>query len=208
MPCPRKSLLAALLAGFLFAGAGPARAGGALCLGELRDTIIDGSLLVPDGAACTLRHATVRGNLLADRNSVLHVADDVAILGNVAVDRCASVSFQPSSPTAAIMIDGNVEIEGCRETSGKLFSAGEVDIAGNFVCRDNAAPCFAVSLSIFGNAHVLRNSGGMSHVEGNTIGGDLECRGNAGITDYGQPNRVGGKKLGDCARLSDWPRID
>ncbi|HEV2300526.1 MAG TPA: hypothetical protein VGR91_03050 [Stellaceae bacterium] len=202
------ALRAALLAGLLLAPAVPARAAGALCRGELRDAIIDGGLLVPDGARCVLRHVTVRGNLLAGRGSVLRIADDVAILGNLAADRCAYVSFEPASPTAGITIGGNVEIEHCRESSGKLYAAGEIEIAGNFVCHDNSASCFVVSLTILGNALVLRNSGGLSYVEGNTIGGDLECRGNAGVIDYGQPNRVGGKKLGECAALSDWPRIN
>jgi hypothetical protein len=202
-----QALRAAFVASLLVAAAAAARAEGAICRGALRDAFIDGGLIVPDGAACTLRHVTVRGNLLAGRGSVLRIADDVAILGNVAVDRCAYVSFEPS-PTAGITIGGNVDIEHCREASGKLFAAGEVDIAGSFVCHDNAAPCLAVSLTILGNALVLRNSGGLSYVEGNTIGGNLECLGNAGVSDYGQPNRVAGKKLGKCAALSEWPRIN
>ncbi|HVH75734.1 MAG TPA: hypothetical protein VM755_12545 [Stellaceae bacterium] len=203
-----KALLAVVPAALLLAAAAPASAEAALCRGELVDAIIDGSLIVPAGAACTLRHVTVRRDLFAGRGSILRIADDVLVVGNLAGDRCAYLSFEPASAVTSVAIGGNVEIERCREASGKLFAAGEVEVAGNFLCHDNFAPCFAVNLSIRGNVLILSNSGGMSYIEGNTIGGDLDCRGNGGVSDYGQPNAVGGKKLGECARLSNRRPVD
>jgi hypothetical protein len=96
---------------------------------------------------------------------------------------------------------GRVEIEHCREASGKLFAAGKVRIDGNFNCHDNTAPCFAVVLRIYGNALVNRNSGGLSYIEDSTIIGGLDCAGNAGVSNYGEPNTVAGKKMGQCAGL-------
>lgn len=203
-----KALLALVSASILVAPAAAAHAKVMLCRGELVDAIIEGSLAVPAGASCTLRHVTVRGDLSAGRGSVLRIADDVLVVGNLAGDRCAYLSFEPASAVTSVAISGNVEIERCREASGKLFAAGEVEVAGNFLCHDNFAPCFAVSMAIRGNALILSNSGGMSYIEGNTIGGNLECRGNRGVTDYGQPNTVGGKNLGECGLLSHRQPID
>ena len=204
----KTALRATLAAALLLTTAAAASAEGALCRGELSDIIVEGGLLVPEGASCRLRHVTIRGNLIARPGSALRIGDDVAILGNLAIEGCAFASLQPSRPEGAITIGGDAEIAHCREASGKLFTAGDVSIAGNFVCRDNAAPCFAVSLTVLGNVLVLSNSGGVSYVESDTIAGNLECRGNAGVGDYGQANRVAGRKLGQCAGLSDWPPID
>jgi hypothetical protein len=41
----------------------------------------------------------------------------------------------------------------------------------------------------------------MSYIEGNTIVGNLECEGNTGVSNYGDPNKVAGKKVGQCAGL-------
>jgi hypothetical protein len=196
-PPPAKAKLPVLPA------APTARAGGTQCVGNLANVSVIGDLVVPDGASCALRDVTVRGDLLVGRGGALEMLGEVAVLGGVEIDQCAYASFDPLMPAGRILIAGSVEIEHCKQSSGKLFTAGRVVIAGNFACHDNAAPCFAVSLTIGGDMLIDRNSGSVSYIEGNLIGGNLECVNNAGVTDYGAPNTVREEKLGECAGLSD-----
>ena len=187
----------------LFATVAAARAEERSCVGDLGNVLVNGNLVVPNGASCALHDLLVTGDVVVGRAARLRVYDGVTIRGNLRVDRCDFVSFEPSGATDAIAVGGNVEIAHCSETSGKLFTPGRVTIIGNFACHDNPAPCFGVSLTIGGDAQVSHNQGGISYVEGNTIGGNLLCDGNTGIADYGSPNIVAGKKLGQCAGLSD-----
>jgi hypothetical protein len=185
----------------LLATTSTVRAESTRCVGALGNQIVPGDLVVPDGASCALGDATVRGNVLVGPHAGLRVLGNVRILGDVWIDRCDYASFEPSAAGASILVEGNVEIEHCEGSIGKLYAAGTVRISGNFTCRDNTAPCFAVALSIYGNALVSRNSGGISFIEGSRIIGKLECAGNLGVSNYGDPNRVAGKKLGQCAGL-------
>lgn len=187
--------------GTLFADAPAARPAEIRCVGELSNVSVIGDVVVPEGASCGLKDATVRGDVLVRPGGALQMLGGVAVLGNVEIDQCVYASFDPPEPAGRISIGGNVEIERCMQTSGKLFTAGRVAIAGSFSCRDNAAPCFAVSLTVGGNMVISRNSGGISYIEGNTIGGNLECLDNPGVTDYGDPNTVGGELSGGCAGL-------
>lgn len=186
----------------LLASGSAARAGEVRCVGMLGNMSVNGDVVVPQGANCALRRLTVSGDVRAGQGSVLRILGGVAILGNLEIDQCAYASLDPSAPADPISIAGSVEIEHCTEASGKLFSPGRVAVAGNFSCRDNAAPCFAVAIVVGGDMLIDRNSG-MSYVEGNTIGGNLECIDNWGVTDYGNPNTVGDEKREQCTRLSN-----
>lgn len=181
--------------------ASAARADETSCGGELSGAVATGNLIVAPGADCTLRDVAVRGDVVVGAGAVLRVLGGVAIIGSLRADHCALVHLEPSLPAAWIAVAGNVDIQRCTETSGKLFTAGRVVIGGNFACHDNEAPCFAVSLTIGGDAEIRRNRG-LSYIESSTIGGSLRCLGNAGVTDYGLPNTVGQEKLGQCAGLS------
>ena len=173
------------------------------CVGVLAGRDVQGNLVVPDGALCTLRDTVVKGDVLVGPDAGLRVSDGVALLGNLRTDRCDYVSLEPLAPAARIVVAGNIDIEECRESSGKLFSGGRVIVGGNFVCRENAAPCYAVSLTVGGDLRVAHNSGGPSFIEGSTVAGNLECTGNSGVSDYGLPNTVAGERLGECAGLSN-----
>lgn len=187
----------------LHASAPAARAAERPCVGTLSNTSVNGDVVVPAGATCRLKDVAVGGTVRVHSNAALQILGGAAIRGSVEAYECAYVVLDPQAPGDRIAVAGNIEIEHCTEASGKLFSAGRVAIAGNFSCRNNAAPCFAVSLTVGGDMVIERNSGGMSYIEGNTIGGSLECAGNWGLTDYGDPNTVGGKRRDGCAGLSD-----
>jgi hypothetical protein len=198
----RSALAMPAIFGILLATLGVARADTIRCRGEFGGRTISGNLVVPDGAVRTLRDSVVTGDVLVGHEAALRLLDGVAVRGNLRIDHCDYTSFEPLTPAAPIAIAGNVEIEHCAEASGKVSSAGRVTIGGNFVCHDNSAPCYAVSLTIGGDARIDRNSGGPSFIESNIIAGDLRCAGNSGVTDYGSPNIVAGKKLDECAGLS------
>jgi hypothetical protein len=185
----------------LLATTSTVRAENTRCVSALGNQIVLGDLVVPDGASCALRDATVRGSVLVGPHAGLRVLGNVRILGDVRIDRCDYASFEPPAAAGPIFVEGNVEIEHCEGSTGKLYTAGTVRISGNFTCHDNTAPCFAVALSIYGDALVSGNSGGISFIEGSRIIGKLECAGNLGVSNYGDPNRVAGKKLGQCAGL-------
>jgi hypothetical protein len=123
----------------------------------------------------------------------------VTISGNLKADQCASVRVVPVPEPSAVSIGGNVAIRSCTGLSGYDVGKGSLTIGGNFLCQTNSAPCFAQRGSIGGNANVSHNSGGASIVAGSEIGGNLLCSGNTAVIDASAPNKVAGKKLGQCA---------
>jgi hypothetical protein len=178
-----------------------ARADNTPCTGSLQG-VINGNVVVPDGATCQLNNATVTGNVFVSTGASLAmgVFGSVMISGNLQADHCASVGV--ISFTTSLSIGGNVTIRSCTEMSGydvSSGSSGSVTIGGNFLCQTNSAPCFAQRGSIGGNTIVSGNFGGTSIVAGNEIGGNLLCLRNTAVIDSSAPNTVFGKKLGQCA---------
>jgi hypothetical protein len=95
---------------------------------------------------------------------------------------------------APVKVDGNVDTQNCRDlTDGKSVTLFNAQIAGNFDCSNNSGGCEIVGISsVKGNVLISNNGGSFltSLVEGVTIGGNLQCFGNASIT-VGS-NNVGG----------------
>jgi hypothetical protein len=169
------------------------------CTGLLQG-VINGNVVVPDGATCLLDSTTVSGNVLVGKGASLSVGvfGSVTISGNLKADQCASVSITPVPGPYAVSIGGNVAIRSCTGMSGFDVGQGSLTIGGNFLCQFNSAPCFAQRGSIGGNANVSRNSGGTSIVAGNQIDGNLLCSGNTAVINASAPNTVAGKRLGQC----------
>jgi hypothetical protein len=188
--------------GIMVAALPAARADNTPCTGSLQG-VINGNVVVPDGATCQLNNATVTGNVFVSTGASLAmgVLGSVMISGNLQADHCASVGVI-SFTTSLLSIGGNVAIRSCTEMSGydvSSGSSGSVTIGGNFLCQTNSAPCFAQRGSIGGNTIVSGNFGGTSIVAGNEIGGNLLCLRNTAVIDSSAPNTVFGKKLGQCA---------
>jgi hypothetical protein len=184
----------------IFVAMPPARADNRSCTGPLSG-VINGNVVVPNGATCELNSATVNGNVLVGAGASLSVGvfGSVTISGNLTADHCASVSVVPVPAPNAVSIGGNFAIRSCTGMSGYDVGEGSLTIGGNFLCQNNSAPCFAQRGSIDGNANVSHNSGGTSIVAGNKIDGNLLCFGNTAVVDASAPNTVAGKKLGQCA---------
>jgi len=186
---------------------------------------INGDLIVPAGAGCTLRSVTVLGNVrVAKRATLLVEADSkpVTIGGNIVTNQCNAVLL--ATIDGSISVEGNVTIQKCRGESG--YVGPSVTIGGNFVCSDNASLCrayggvvqgnlivhnnnsaqapFVTSNTVSGNVDFSGNSGnfGTPEVAANTIGGNLLCFKNSTPPVAGfAPNTVAGNKLGQCAGL-------
>ena len=101
----------------------PALVGGALavqaadttCSGTLTGAI-DGSVVVPDGASCTLSDATVAGNVHVLQNASLTVdatQQPTTIDGYVHADHCAFALLE-----GGVTVTGNVRIRQCAQQSG------------------------------------------------------------------------------------------
>ena len=167
-----------------------------LCTSGLFNVVIDGNLVVPDGANCTfVAEVTVTGNVLVGSGATFLVQGGPAtISGNVLADHCAVVEIV--SLNHPVSVGGNIEIQHCTSQIN-IFT---VRITGNLHVHNNSTAPTILHDSVGGNANVSNNTG-VSEVAGTTIGGNLQCVGNDSIDNEGNPNSVAGTELGQCAGL-------
>jgi hypothetical protein len=175
----------------VLAGASTVHAADANCTGALTGKI-DGNVVVPNGASCTLSDITVTGNVQVSQNASLTVdatQQPATIGGNVQATNCAFALLE-----GGVTVDGNVQIHQCAQQSG--FVGPGVKIGGNFEC--NAGACEADLGDVQGNLHVQNN--GASDISLVSVGGNLQCEGNTPppMHAFG-PDFVGGNLLGQCA---------
>jgi hypothetical protein len=106
---------------------------------------INGNLIVPVSATCTLENVTVTGNVTVGRGASLLVetgtGQAVTIGGNLQATQCQRVFLITTGSTGVISVGGNVRIENCMEGGG--YVGPNVTISGNFRCNDNFGLCFA-----------------------------------------------------------------
>jgi hypothetical protein len=201
----------ALLAfGIMVAAVPPARAAETTCPpNPAAGSTVDGNLVVPSGATCTLAGVTVTGNLRVQTNAEVvlqaaltqvstiegnvHVGTGGSLLaanstidGNIDADQCFTVSIE------TVTVDGNVHIQNC--TGGGSVAYIESQIDGNFACNNNPDGCVADGGNVKGNVQIKDN--GVADVRDNSIGGNLQCQGNTTIVASG--NTVGGNEQGQC----------
>jgi hypothetical protein len=226
-----KSFTAAALAAIgLGLATVPASAADTTCTPGFSNGTINGNLVVPNNASCTLTNETVTGSVTVGTRASLRV-DGSTIGGNIWASHCNFVQLINTS--GAVNVGGNVEIEFCAgvDPIGYFrphFSVSSpITISGNFTCSNNndthdSTPCAAEFGSVGGNVRVNNNLGAnvevefntvqgnvqvnnnkpdFAFVEGNNIGGNLSCQGNAGVRDEGNLNTVAGHELGQCAGL-------
>jgi hypothetical protein len=170
--------------------------------------MIDGNVVVPDGASCTVSDATVAGDVRVLQNASLTVdatQQPTTIGGNVHADHCAFALLE-----GGVTVTGNVRIGQCAEQSG--FVGPGIKIGGNFECTNNpgGAPVeismvnrlAVISLDILlrrhrhlvdrakleidkadlgdvhGNLQIDGNSGASADISLVSVGGNLRCQGN------------------------------
>jgi hypothetical protein len=167
---------------------------------------VTGDLIVQSGQTCTLLTVTVTGNVQVKANATLQTnpGTNTTIGGNLLVGAGATLSA-----FGHLNVGGTVQADNCNEVvmtgtnvgSNVIIrncagSGGGLQIGGNFECSDDSFCGLNVSI-VNGNVQINRNR--FALIEANTIVGNLQCGDNASITDRGNPNAVGGSKLGQCA---------
>ncbi len=178
-----------------------ARAADTSCISTIGGTI-NGNLVVPAGANCTLNNVTVTGNVEVGKGASLSVepvlGQMVTIGGTVQAARCNAVIL---NSRGVISVGGNVQIENCTggigiRGSGGGGSGGPVTISGNFQCTGNSGNCSAIGGSVRGNVLVDDNTSVGKQgavVAFNDIGGNVRVDNNVGDlnTDV-SGNTIGG----------------
>src|SRR6516225_3334571 len=157
----------------LAAGVSAAHAADTSCTSTLTGAI-DGNVVVPDGASCTLSDATVAGNVQVLQNASLTVdatQQPTTIEGDVHADHCAFALLE-----GGVTVTGNVRIGQCAQQSG--FVGPGIKIGGNFECTNNAGACEADLGDVHGNLQIDRNSGASADISLVSVGGNLRCQGN------------------------------
>jgi hypothetical protein len=179
----------------LVGGASAVQAADTTCTRTLTGTI-DGNVVVPDGASCTLSDATVAGNVRVLQNASLTVDATqqlTTIEGNVHADQCAFALLE-----GGVTVTGNVRIGQCAQQSG--FVGPDIKIGGNFECIDNRGACEADLGDVHGDLQIDGNSGASADISLVSVGGNLRCQGNAPMPTHAfGPDFVSGDLLGQCA---------
>lgn len=197
----------------IFAAAPSAFAADATCSGTLGSntypatvTNINGNVVVPNGASCTLYFVNVSGNVQVGRGSTLLVDgynEPSTIAGNVQANGCAAALLE-----GTILVGGNLQIEFCTGSGPNGFQGPDVVIKGNFLCQgnsSNASPCLAWLGKVYGNVEIAHNmSTTPSDVSLVDVSGKLSCEQNAQTpTHLHGPDWVGGQNTHDqCTGFS------
>lgn len=180
---------------------------------------IDGNLTVANGASLNAHAAVpasvhVTGNVLVGKGAVLGLGSyggptDTVVDGNIVASRPQSLYL------AFVTIRGNLVSNG-GSGPGLNFPLKNLVVGGNVVLQGWSGLWIGLFRSdVGGNVIFSKNSGNQigdsglpdsSEIADNTISGNLICHGNdpaAQIGDSeGGPNTVGGKAIGQCARLA------
>lgn len=172
-----KRTLAALaslpLAASLLLAAAPAHADDDVtCRGTIGARSIDGDVVVPKGAKCTLKGTRIDGDIKVGRNATL-VARGVKVDGNIQAKRHKKVTVATLNGKRST-VDGNIQLE--RGGGGKI---GAVVVDGDIQLFSNR-----------GKFNVLKN----------VVDGNIQCKSNK-PAPVGHSNRVEGNKEDQCRRL-------
>jgi len=166
------------------------------CTNTLSGTI-EGNVVVPSGASCTLSDVTVTGGVQVLQNASLTVdatQQPVTINGNVLATNCAFALLE-----GGVSVGGNVQIQGCSQQSG--FVGPGIKIGGNFQCQNNSGACEGDLGDVHGSVLISNNSSNIpSDVSLTSVGGVLQCQGNsASPTHSFGPDWANGQLSGQCA---------
>jgi len=179
----------------LVGAASAVRAADTTCTSTLTGTI-DGNVVVPDGASCTLSDATIAGNIHVLQNASLTVdatQQPTTIDGNVQADHCAFALLE-----GGVTVTGNVRIGQCAQQSG--FVGPGIKIRGNFECTKNVGACEADLGDVHGDLEIDGNSGASADISLVSVGGNLRCQGNTPMPTHAfGPDFVSGDLQGQCA---------
>ena len=176
----------------LLGGAAAARADTS-CTGPLSGTV-NGDIVVPTGASCTLSNATVSGDVhvLKDASLTIDATEQpTTINGNVLANGCTFALLE-----GGVTVSDSVEIRQCAQQSG--FIGPGVKIGANFQCINNPGGCEAELGAVQGSVQIEGSTA--SDISLVSVGGNLQCGGNtpAPTHNFG-PDFVAGSFQGQCA---------
>ena len=176
----------------LLGGAAAARADTS-CTGPLSGTV-NGDIVVPTGASCTLSNATVSGDVhvLKDASLTIDATEQpTTINGNVLANGCRFALLE-----GGVTVSDSVEIRQCAQQSG--FIGPGVKIGANFQCINNPGGCEANLGTVQGSVQI--GGSNASDISLVSVGGNLQCGGNtpAPTHNFG-PDFVTGTEQGQCA---------
>jgi len=176
----------------LLGGAAAARADTS-CTGPLSGTV-NGDIVVPTGASCTLSNATVSGDVhvLKDASLTIDATEQpTTINGNVLANGCTFALLE-----GGVTVSDSVEIRQCAQQSG--FIGPGVKIGANFQCINNPGGCEAELGAVQGSVQIEGSTA--SDISLVSVGGNLQCGGNtpAPTHNFG-PDFVTGTEQGQCA---------
>src|SRR5436309_3419762 len=91
---------------------GLASAGPTTCMGPLANSTVNGDLVVPPGATCTLDHVRITGNVTVQTNAALFVTTftglDTTVGGNITANGCNGVDLESTGATGRIAVGGSL----------------------------------------------------------------------------------------------------
>ncbi len=166
------------------------------CRGTINAVSIDGDIVVPSGASCTLRGTMVDGNVLVRRDATLE-ARGVRVGGSVQADGHRFVLVAPlvnGDQSIRSRINGDVQLE-----QGSRGTVRNSVIGGNLQVEQNDAKQVATRNRIGADLQAFSNDGGFQ-ISGNAIDGNLQCKSNNPAPTGGN-NRVEGNKEDQCKGL-------
>jgi hypothetical protein len=184
---PAVALIAAALVAF---GLAAPAAADVICTGTIGAEDIDDSVVVPDGASCTLDGTSVDGNVFVGEGASL-TARNVTVIGNIQDDNnnAGHVAVTDSR------VDGNIQL-----FQGTSATITDTRIGGDLQLESNRSELRADRNTIGGNLQANQNTGGVA-INDNTIDGNLQCQAND-PAPTGGGNVVHGSTEDQCAHLT------
>lgn len=155
--------------GLVAVSSAPAQADDRICRGTIGKRVVDGNVIVPRGAVCTLNGTTVKGDVEVKRNATVRVKG-AYVDGNIQGENHKWVAVRPLNGKRTV-VDGNIQLK----------QGGGGNILNNRVDGD---------IQLFSNR-------GKFTVRNNTVDGNLQCKSNK-PKPVGSKNRVKGNKEGQC----------
>jgi hypothetical protein len=162
-----------LLAGLAIVSAPAAHADDRVCRGSIGAVTVDGNIIVPSGATCTLTRTVVKGNIHTYADSHL-LANGVRVNGNIQADNHARVVVGPDGAQRAT-VGGSIQLKSGR-ASTLQSSLTNVVVKGD--------------IQSFSNRHPLS-------ITRNNVDGNLQCK-SSNPAPTGSLNIVKGNKEDQC----------
>ena len=176
--------------------AAPAMADDRRCTGSIGAVYVDGNVIVPRGATCTLRGTRVDGNVEVEGNAVL-VARGARVQGNIQAANHRRVLVAPRTVNHRVVrsrVGGDVQLE-----SGGRGHVVRTVVGGNIQVKQNRLRQVTNRNVVNGDLQAFSNQGGF-RIFGNRIDGNLQCKSND-PRPVGDDNRVSGNKEDQCRGL-------